>query len=339
MFGADPHLVARASARLGSVLRGKYRLDQVLGIGGMAAVYRATHRNGSEFAVKLLHPELSMRAEVRTRFLREGHAASTVRHPGAVQVLDDDVTEDGSAFLVMELLHGQSVEAFWEHRGHRLPERLVAGIGLQLLDVLAAAHGHGVIHRDIKPANLFLTEYGHIKVVDFGIARLRDMASSEATQAGMMMGTPAFMAPEQAMGKTSEIDAQTDVWAVGATMFTLASGRLVHEGESVQEILIRAATMRAATFASVLPDVSPAVAAVVDRALAFDKGQRGPAAAAMRDALAQAAKTAYDGALTPNAVADMVEEMRDATIVEPSNPRRRPARASDARPCAPRAAA
>lgn len=224
MSGTDDELVARAQARLGTVLRGKYRLDRVLGIGGMATVYAATHRNGNEFAVKVLHPDLSLRAEIRNRFLREGHAAGSVKHPGAVQVLDDDVADDGSAFLVMELLRGESIEILWERRRQHLPLKVVVGIGIQLLDVLEAAHARGVIHRDIKPANIFLTTTGQVKVLDFGIARIRDMAASQATQTGMMMGTPAFMAPEQAMAKTSEIDAQTDVWSAGATMFTLFPG-------------------------------------------------------------------------------------------------------------------
>src|SRR5580704_6464814 len=101
----------RAKARVGHVLRGKYRLDRVLGVGGMAAVYAATHRNSKRFAVKMLHPELSMRADIRSRFLREGYVANQVEHPGAVAVMDDDVAEDGSAFLVMELLQGGTLES------------------------------------------------------------------------------------------------------------------------------------------------------------------------------------------------------------------------------------
>src|SRR5215831_9583150 len=107
-------LLERAKARLGTVLRDKYRLDRVLGVGGMAAVYKATHRNSAEYAVKMLHPELSLDNEIRTRFLREGYAANSVKHPDAVRIHDDDVAEDGSAFLVMELLDGVSVEDLWE---------------------------------------------------------------------------------------------------------------------------------------------------------------------------------------------------------------------------------
>jgi serine/threonine-protein kinase len=283
----------------------------------MATVYGATHRNGTTFAVKVLHPDLSMRADIRTRFLREGHAAGSVQHPGAVRVLDDDVAEDGSAFLVMELLRGESLEILWERRQQRLPLKLVVGIGLQLLDVLEAAHARGVIHRDIKPANIFLTSTGQVKVLDFGIARIRDMAASHATQTGMMMGTPAFMAPEQAMAKTSEIDEQTDVWSAGATMFTLASGRLVHEAENAQQIMIFAATTPAPQVASVLADVPALIAEVIDRALAFQKSERWGSAKAMREALGTAAKAAFGSVPTPDTLADIIEDLgEEATVVQ-----------------------
>src|SRR5580704_10125754 len=222
MPGLEDEAIGEARARLGSVLKEKYRLERVLGTGGMAVVYAATHRNGKEFAVKLLHRELSLHPEVRGRFLREGYVANKVKHPGAVAVLDDDVAEDGTAFLVMELLNGSTVEDLWEHEGQRLPLQLVLSVGYQVLAVLAAAHEKGIVHRDVKPANLFLTTEGELKVLDFGIARLRDVAGSQTTQTGMTMGTPAFMSPEQAAGSTSAVDALSDVWAVGATLFTLA---------------------------------------------------------------------------------------------------------------------
>jgi serine/threonine-protein kinase len=315
--GTDEEIVQRAEARLGSVLRGKYRLDRVLGIGGMATVYAATHRNGNEFAVKVLHPDLSMRADLRNRFLREGHAAGSVKHPGAVQVLDDDVGEDGSAFLVMELLRGESIEILWERRHQRLPLTLVVGIGIQLLDVLHAAHTRGVVHRDIKPANMFLTHTGHVKVLDFGIARIRDLATSQATQTGMMMGTPAFMAPEQAMANTSEIDARTDVWSAGATLFTLASGKLVHEADNAQQIMIRAATTPAPSLAAVLPECPGAVVDVIDRALAFQKAERWDSAAAMQTALRSAAMAAFGSVPTAETLTDIIEELgEEATVVQ-----------------------
>lgn len=293
MNAEDAELLKRANSRLGSVLRGKYRLDRVLGVGGMASVYAVTHRNKKRFALKLLHPELSLRADIRTRFLREGYVANSVEHPGAVAILDDDVAEDGAAFLVMELLEGATVEDVWTGHSQRLPLEATLALVHQLLDVLATAHAQGVVHRDIKPANLFLTREGQLKVLDFGIARLRDVASSGATNTGLVMGTPAFMSPEQALGKTSQIDAQTDVWAAGAVLFTLVGGRFVHQGESSQEVLVRAATTPAMSFSSVMPMARAEVVQVVDCALAFNKAARWATAAAMRDALAAASVAVF----------------------------------------------
>jgi len=315
----DDEVVARANARLGTMLRGKYRLDRILGVGGMAAVYAATHRNGKQFAVKVLHADLSLRSDMRTRFLREGYLANRVNHPGAVNVLDDDVAEDGGAFLVMELLRGESVEALWDRMNHKVPIALVAGIGMQLLDVLAAAHAHQLIHRDIKPANLMLTLDGTVKVLDFGIARLRDAAQVRATQTGTSLGTPAFMAPEHAMAKGDEIDAQTDVWAAGATLFTLASGELVHDAENAQQILILSATKPARSLATVLPDAPPVFVEVVDRALAFDKSNRWASASAMREALRNASVQALGAAPTAATLSEMLDDLvaEEATAERP----------------------
>jgi serine/threonine-protein kinase len=308
----DSEVVRLASKRIGTVLRGKYRIDSVLGVGGMAVVYAATHRNTKRFAVKMLHPELSIREDIRTRFLREGYVANSVQHPGAVAVLDDDVAEDGSAFLVMELLEGTTVDALWEKHGQKLPLAAVLGIGHQLLDVLVAAHANGIVHRDIKPENLFVTTEGQVKVLDFGIARLKDVASSSATSTGLVMGTPAFMAPEQALGKTSEIGAQSDIWAAGAVLFTLASGRYVHEGESAQHIVIQAATTPPRSLATVLPDAPKEVVQLVDHALAFDKSARWASAAVMQKGVASAMR----GASPRGAVLNLLSRKptRDAAV-------------------------
>ena len=279
---------ARAAARLGSVLRGKYRLDRVLGIGGMAAVYEATHRNTKQFAVKILHPELSMREDLRTRFLREGYAANTVKHPGAVTVLDEDTSEDGAAFLVMELLEGLGVDEIGRRLEGPWPVEAVLAVAHQLLDVLAAAHAKNVVHRDIKPENLFVQSDGTLKVLDFGIARVRDAVAGEGgTATGLMLGTPAFMAPEQALGRSQEVDARTDLWSVGATLFVLLSGRFVHEGANPSELMVAAATQPAPPLARVAPVPAP-VGRVVDKALAFDKADRWESAAAMRAAVDRA---------------------------------------------------
>jgi eukaryotic-like serine/threonine-protein kinase len=289
----DPELEKRVRARIGTTLRGKYRVDDVLGIGGMAAVYSATHRNGRRVAVKLLHPELALSTEAKSRFLREGLVANTVRHPGVVTILDDDATEDGAAFLVMELLEGKTLDELWEQNGQRLPLQAVVSVGVMLLDVLSAAHAAGVVHRDIKPANLFLTHAWELKILDFGISRLAGPQSSTATQTGMMLGSPAFMAPEQALGRTEEIDGRTDLWSVAASLYTLASGRFVHEGQTAQEMLIRAATTPVRSFATALPEAPALLVAVVDRALAFGRTERWATASEMGVALSEAARVSF----------------------------------------------
>jgi serine/threonine-protein kinase len=284
----DP-AVAKATHRLGQMLRDKWRLDVLLGVGGMAAVYAATHRNGSRAAIKILHAELSANHEIRARFMREGYAANAVGHEGAVKVIDDDVAEDGSLYLVTELLDGETLEGRFNREGGRLGEDDALSVADQLLDVLAAGHAKGVVHRDIKPANVFLMRTGQLKVLDFGIARLREISgASLATKSGATLGTPAFMSPEQARGLWDEVDGRTDVWAVGASLWQALTGTLVHQGRTPNEELLSAMTKAAPSILTVLPTLSPVVAQVVDRALAFERENRWRSAREMQEAVRRA---------------------------------------------------
>ncbi|MBK7578996.1 MAG: serine/threonine protein kinase [Myxococcales bacterium] len=280
-----------AANRVGSVLKDKWQLDALLGIGGMAWVYAATHRNKNRVAIKLLFPEFSGNSEVRRRFLREGYAANSIGHPGAVTVFDDDVTDDGLAFLVMELLEGKTLADLRRERKGRLDPKTVLGNMVGVLDVLATAHEKGVIHRDIKPGNIFVTNDRGVKVVDFGIARVREgRLDAELTRSGDLLGSAAFMAPEQARGRWDEVDARTDLFAVGATMYQLLVGRPVHPGDTPQDRLISAATEPARSIGSVLPSLPRSVVEVVDRALEFDKTRRWQHAREMQAAVEQALK-------------------------------------------------
>jgi serine/threonine protein kinase len=271
----------RARQRIGTVLRGKYRLDRLLGMGGMGAVFAATHQNNrNRVAIKMLHVELSVNSEIRGRFLREGYLANGVEHAGVVRVLDDDVAEDGSVFLVLELLDGETLAHRLDRSTLTAPDVTLSAI--HLLEILAAAHAKGIVHRDIKPENVFLTRTGTIKILDFGIARLRDADGGVRTHAGHVVGTPAFMAPEQALGRSEQIGPHTDVWAVGATMFTLLTGELVHGGENPNETMVHAATKSAPPVASVARDIFPALAACIDKALAFEIANRWSSAGEMR---------------------------------------------------------
>ena len=215
----------QAEARVGSLLDGKWTLDNLLGYGGSAAVYGATHRNGKRAAIKILHAHCAADPELVARFVREGYLANKINHPGVVSVLDDDTSEDGSVYLVMELLEGRS----FERHGRGIVAPLTVSEALQvaydLLDILVSAHVIGLVHRDIKPANLFLTSEGQLKILDFGIARLSESFSEGVTQTGMLMGTPAYMPPEQARGRWQDVDARSDLWAVGVTLASLMTGK------------------------------------------------------------------------------------------------------------------
>jgi serine/threonine protein kinase len=280
----DSELVSRW---LGRTINNKYVVQHAVGNGGMAVVYAVKHRNGKRFALKMLHRELSLNPFIRQRFVREGYVANRVEHEGAVAVIDDDITDDGSAFLVMDLLHGVTLERLWEASDHRLTLECVLAIAEQLLDVLAAAHAQNIVHRDMKPANVFITRNGVVKILDFGIARLREGDGSK-TESGTTLGTPLFMPPEQAAGRSRDVDGRTDLWAIGATMFSSLTGQYVHDGENAAQVLISVATTPSRSIATVMPDLPADVVHIIDKALAFHNEDRWESAVEMRSAVLQA---------------------------------------------------
>src|SRR5262245_11261381 len=247
----------------------------------MAAVYAGRDVSGSLAAIKILHPEMSVRREVRERFLREGYVANHIGHPGVVRALEHGDSGD-EVFLAMELLAGETLRSRVKRHG-RLPVGEVLDYADQILDVLGLAHEKGVVHRDLKPDNLFVSPDGRIKILDFGLARvLEGVPAEHRTRTGVALGTLAYMAPEQALGRRAEIDGRVDIFALGATMFRILAGRRVHEAESEAELLMAMASRPAPPLASVLPDISPAVAGVVDLALAFSRDARYPDARTMQ---------------------------------------------------------
>ncbi|MEO7092111.1 MAG: protein kinase [Polyangiales bacterium] len=271
-----------AEKRVGRTLKGKWTLDEIIGLGGMAAVYGATHRNGARVAIKVLHATLCSSPELSKRFVREGYLGNKVDHPGVVRVLDDDVDDtDGAAFLVMDRVDGQSL---CDHVGDRLLDELDAlDVAEQVLDILVAAHDKGVVHRDLKPDNLVVDENGAIRLLDFGIARLLEDDGAVHTKTGITFGTPGYMAPEQALGQKDRISAKTDLYAVGATLFMLLTGEFVQLADSPQELLVRIATRPARQLADALPGVSADLASIVDRATRLDPEDRWPCAQVMLD--------------------------------------------------------
>jgi eukaryotic-like serine/threonine-protein kinase len=273
-----------ANTRVGEVVFDKWRLERLIGVGGTAAVFEATHKNGNRVAIKILHPDLADSDVVRERFLAEGYAANRVAHPGVVPVRDEGTTTDGAVFLVMDLLVGQTLAERLEQGIELLSLGEVLDISAQLLDVLVSAHARGIVHRDIKPENVFLTHDGRVRLLDFGLARIEASARTHGSEAGTTFGTPAFMSPEQALGNWADVDGRSDLWSLGATMYLLLSSTPVRERGSATEQLLGAMTRPVPSLGQITA-LPRSVVAVVDRALAFDRDARFPDASSMRLAL------------------------------------------------------
>ncbi len=261
------------TARVGSIIKGKWTVEGLLGVGGMAAVYAASHRNGQKAALKILHADFAREKTICERFLREAYVSNKVNHSATVQVLDDDMTEQGEPFLIMELLLGETVRDAWKKCGRTMPIGRVLQICERVVDCLASCHVINVIHRDLKPANIFITEDGEIKVLDFGVAQMRD-ATSERTATGTALGTPAYMSPEQAMGLVDQLDGRADLFSVGAMMHALITGHRINNGRTEQEALVMAATKPVPSVARIAPHLPIELIKVIDKALAWDRRNR-----------------------------------------------------------------
>ncbi|HTM44140.1 MAG TPA: serine/threonine-protein kinase [Polyangiaceae bacterium] len=243
----------------------------------MAAVYEATHRNGHRAALKILHPSLSRVREIRQRFLEESYTVNRVNHAGVVTIRDECTLADGTVFLVMDLLEGESLETLHERARYSLIEAL--RVTDAVLDILIAAHAVGIIHRDIKPNNIFITWNGQVKLLDFGIAWRVDALSVDGNFA---LGTPAFMAPEQASCDWEIIDDRTDLWSLGATLYFLLTGNYVRSAQTPDEDMAAAMVQPVGPVRDAAPAVPAAIAEIVDRALAFDMNSRFPDALSMQ---------------------------------------------------------
>jgi serine/threonine-protein kinase len=285
--------LARRSIRVGDVLEGKYQVVRELGAGAMGVVFEARHRAlNKRVAVKTLHPELSQNAELVARFHQEAQAASAIGHPNIVEVFDLGAAS-GVAYMVMELLQGRSLAEVLAHEPLMVPER----IGRLMADVLAglaAAHTHGIIHRDLKPENIFVAKPPNapeiVKVLDFGIAKVVDRTRGDTartpkpTQFGTLLGTPQYMSPEQARGRT-DLDHRVDIWAAGCVLYEGLCGRVPFEGDNYNQVLVSIVDGAFPRPSTLRPSVSPAIEAVVLRAMAYDRDERFADASEMRAAL------------------------------------------------------
>ena len=272
------------SALVGEVLAGTYRLDELIGEGGMGAVFRGRHvLLRRDVAIKVLHPDFSRDPELVKRFDREAQSAARLNHPNCIQVTEFGSTEEGMKYLVMQLLEGTELQNILD--GPLEPLRACELI-LQILRGLEHAHGQGVVHRDLKPQNIFVTRDHEgrevLKLVDFGIAKIigGDGANDQMTRAGMVFGTPQYMSPEQALGL--EIDARADLYATGVLLYQIVTGKLPFNGDD-PVALIR---MQVSTEPPPLPPTVPQeLAAIIMRLLAKQKEQRFPDARTVRIAL------------------------------------------------------
>lgn len=280
--GAIPGVTA------GTLLDGRYRIVRLLGAGGMGTVYEARNeRIDRRVAVKFLQPDMVRDRDLVARFLQEARTASLVRHPHIVELIDSGQAGD-LVWLVMELLEGESLQALLDREGTLSPERARA-----LLDPVCAAlshvHARGVIHRDIKPDNVFLARVPGAddpspRLLDFGIARCLSEKALRVTTTGTVLGTPAYMSPEQCMGQR-ELTAAADQYALGATLFEMLSGKLPHAASNYNELVVKRATEDALRLEVARPGLAPAWCDLVARCLARRPEDRFASIDAMRDAM------------------------------------------------------
>jgi serine/threonine protein kinase len=277
------------------VLRGKYEILGKLGAGGMAAVYRARHLAFGEVrAIKVVNNRLADDEDFLRRFRNEAVVARRLQHPNAVRVDDLDMTEDGRPFIVMEYVEGQNLREVIRHQGPLSLRRSVV-IARQVAAALAAAHELGIVHRDIKPDNILLAGAGEsetAKVLDFGIAKLRESALGDsgavATRTGMVVGTPQYMSPEQAMGRRgSELDGRADLYSLGVVLYEMVTGRLPFESDTAMGIILHHLQTPPPEPREVRPDlgIPDSLSAVLMQALQKEPGRRFASAAAMANAL------------------------------------------------------
>lgn len=258
----------------------------MLGRGGTATVYEAVGTDGMRAALKLMHSHLG--ASWRFRFEREAQILRDCRLPSLPQLYDFGFHGE-APYLAMELLEGQTLAAMLKGREAPLPIDEALRYCSSLLAGLEVLHDLGVVHRDLKPSNLFVTRSGELKILDLGLAAADHVACDERDHTVGVLGTPAFMPPEQARGRWDLVDARSDVWSVGAVLYTLLSLCHVHTAPSSNEQLMCAMSRSAPPLKSVVPHLDEALARVVDRALAFQPSARWASAAAFRAALARPA--------------------------------------------------
>jgi serine/threonine protein kinase len=275
---------------------GKYEIGRLLGRGGMGSVWEARHVSlGTKVAIKFVEVEQAQSEEARARFQNEARAAATIQSKHAIKVYDHGLLEDGRPYIVMELLIGEPLDKRLDLlQRMSLPD--TARLVQQVCRALQQAHDAGITHRDLKPENIFLErnaddEVDIAKVLDFGIAKIRDPASSpvsSSTKTGVLMGTPFFMSPEQARGMKT-VDHRSDLWSLAVIVFRCVTGQLPFDGESLGDLLVKICAAPVPLPSSVLPGLPPQFDAWMQKALDRDPGVRFQTAQEFSDSLAMVA--------------------------------------------------
>lgn len=270
---------------------GNYNITEKLGEGGMGMVFLAEHPViGSKVALKAIHPHLARNADVVSRFVTEARAVNQIEHRHIVNITDFGSTPAGDFYFIMEHLQGEMLSDGIARGGALLPARAL-NIAAQIADALQASHDQGVIHRDLKPDNVYLITrddtLDFVKVLDFGLAKLTPHGGATPTHntgPGMVMGTPYYMSPEQCEGKTA-VDHRADIYSLGVILFEMLTGSVPFGGSGYGEVIIKHVTRRPPAARTLMPDLPPAIDAIVSRALAKDPSERFQSMAAFREAL------------------------------------------------------
>ncbi len=257
---------------------GSFEIVSQLGQGGMGVVYLAQHKRiARKVAIKVLLPQLSHDVEIVERFFTEARATSMIRHPGLVEISDCDVLPNGSAYIVMELLEGESLGNHLASQG-RLPVARALIAARNIADALAAAHAQNIVHRDLKPDNVFLmpptaASPAPIKILDFGIAKLMDAGGGHKTRTGILLGTPVYMSPEQCRG-ASTVDHRTDIYAFGCLLYEMLIGHPPFRGEGFGELIQAHLMVTPERLRALDPTIPPALDDLVARMLAKSPDER-----------------------------------------------------------------
>ena len=274
---------------VGSVIDGKYAVKGLLGRGGMGAVYRAENtRIGKPVAIKVLLRGHRKGSDAERRFIREARIAGSLGHPGIVEIYDLGTLENGVPFQVMELLEGETLAERIKHEG-ALPIDETLDVAEQVLGALDVAHARNVIHRDLKPENVFLARRGETtiaKLLDFGISKTLNDETLSLTKTGMVVGTPYYLAPEQARG--DGVDARCDVWAMGVLLYEALTGRLPYRADNYNKLLVSILTTRPVPARELRPAIPEAIEQVILTAMSHDPADRYASGKAMLQALRSA---------------------------------------------------